>query len=86
MDALRGNASWHDSTRVVSGWPLGRVNLPMFSNFCCLSCALNPCAKLNASTRREPCYDQALRAMAPEYYFVHKIDWLEHPTRRGKLF
>jgi len=66
-EALRWNHS------VVTGWPLGPVNLPMWASFCGqepqheASCA-NPTRE-----KADECVRRLMLRMAPDFYFVHKV-------------
>ena len=75
-----------DASSVVTGWPNGRVNLPMWSNFCfrpdgaaCRQLWRNrTLAPSVTAARFRRCVDRTLIAMAPAYVFVHKVAWMEH--------
>ena len=63
---------------VVSGYPVGPVNLPMWSLFCKKSpCGTDFQGKSIKMTSQ--CILQALREMAPRYYFSHKVKAFEPP-------
>ena len=75
-DALGWNRS------VVTGWPLGTLNLPMFGFFC----GQDPCtiSSRNATPRRHcsvcgHCLSRHVLSIAPAYQFAHKVPYLHHP-------
>ena len=71
---------------VHTGWPFGHVNLPMLSSFCDRSTCTRPPLTNDAAAAREhnrkqgECMRRTMLGMAPNYFFVHKTAWLEHPT------
>ena len=42
------------------------------------------CHRLPNRTQIKDCVRDNILTMAPQYVFVHKIKWLEHPTAYGK--
>ena len=78
-DALGWNRS------VVTGWPLGTLNLPMFGLFC----GQDPCtiSSRNATSPLKPagcsvcadCLRRHVLNIAPAYQFTHKVPYLQHP-------
>ena len=68
---------------VVSGYPVGPVNLPMWS----LLCRKAPCGTDvrtgHAVKQSSACIQQTLKEMAPRYYFTHKVKRFE-PRRRSR--
>lgn len=70
---------------VVTGFPLGPVNLPMFSTFCGPLCffydaectmTLYNASKKTPRASRAACTKRLLANMLPDYFFVHKISFL----------
>ncbi len=65
---------------VVTGWPLGVLNLPMWSTFCGHdACSMTAPAAGRAPLKADECVRRLMLQMAPRYYFVHKVPYLQHP-------
>lgn len=82
LSQARERLGWNRS--VVTGWPLGGLNLPMFASFC----GRDPCS-FRTSTSAElqsripqsgaDCLRRHVLRMAPAYVFVHKVPYLHFP-------
>jgi len=75
----RDGLLWNQT--VVTGWPLGPLNLPMWSSFCGQDeCSRRPnTSALPHAHRSDECHRRLMLRMAPAYFFSHKVPYLQYP-------
>ena len=76
-----GGLGWNRT--VVTGWPFGEFNLPMWG----FMCGRDPCTQNNLSKgwdfgELSGCLRRHVLQMAPSYAFAHKVSYLTFPRQK----